>query len=77
MVMPNLYLFEIMKLSAMRSAVGRDAETMHANRDSVINDSPDYVTSQMSGSRPEVVMQGYLFKRGSAKTFKSWKRRWY
>jgi hypothetical protein len=65
-----------MQLSNMRSAVGREAETMLANRDTLIHGTPDFVTSQMPGSRTDVLMQGYLFKRGSAKTFKSWKRRW-
>lgn len=75
--MLNLYVFEIMKLSSMRSAVGRDAETMLQNRETLIHATPDYVNSQTPGARPDVVMQGYLYKRGSAKTFKSWKRRWY
>jgi Arf-GAP/coiled-coil/ANK repeat/PH domain-containing protein len=63
----------------MRSTVGRDAESMLQNRDTFIHATLDFVNSQVPGdsTRSDVLMQGYLFKRGSAKTFKSWKRRWF
>lgn len=62
-----------LQLSAMRSSVGRDAESLLSNREALIHSTPDFVASPNG----PVIMQGYLFKRGSAKTFKSWKRRWF
>lgn len=61
----------------MRSVVGRESESMLNDKQIWIHNTPSYITSQGPNATAGVIMQGYLFKRGSAKTFKSWKRRWF
>ncbi|CAG7725014.1 unnamed protein product [Allacma fusca] len=61
------------ELSEMRSRAARDANSLLDNRGVLIHQTPEYI----SGGYPGCIMQGYLFRRGSAKTFKSWKRRWF
>jgi len=56
----------------MRSAVGREAESLLAGRENFIHTTRDFVVSE-----GPIAMQGYLTKRGSAKTFKTWRRRWF
>jgi Arf-GAP/coiled-coil/ANK repeat/PH domain-containing protein len=61
------------ELSEMRTRAARGADTLLDNRGVLIHQTPEYI----SGGYPGCIMQGYLFRRGSAKTFKSWKRRWF
>jgi hypothetical protein len=58
----------------MRSAVGREAEGLLGNREVLIHSTPDFIVGSGGNSAS---MQGFLFKRGGGKTFKSWKRRWF
>ena len=66
----------LVQLSEMRGTLSRDTDlaTFLSNCQPLVATTPDY----MNGSTvpPETLMQGYLFRRGTAKTFKTWKRRW-
>lgn len=41
----------------------------------LIESTPDFVSG--SSAPPGILMSSYLFRRGSSKAFKSWKRRWF
>jgi len=64
-------------LNEMRSSTLRDADltAFLANSSQLVLTTPDYLNGPLVP--PDCIMQGYLFKRSSAKTFKSWKRRWF